>query len=78
MKEGSGRSNAHHGFTDKCEDGKKGNGLRVKMHHVDLIVGNHRIEKGGERRNQASPQGIDGDSNLYDNLVDGGMGCRPN
>ena len=63
-QEGNGRSNAHHGFTKKGEDSKKGNELRIKMHHMDLIVGKHNIEEGGERGNQTSPQGVDEESNL--------------
>ena len=77
-QEGEGRTNAHHGFTNKGKDGEKGNKLGIKMHHMELIMGKHRFEESGERGNQASPQGVDGELNLYDNPVDGGMGCRPN
>ena len=63
---------------NKGEDGKKGNGLGIKMHHMDLIMGKHCIEEGRERGNQASPQGVDKESNLSDGPVNGGVGCRPN
>ena len=62
---------------NKGEDGKKGNGLGIKMHHMDLIMGKHCIEEGGERGNQASPQGVGKESNLHDDPVKGGMGHRP-
>ena len=58
-EEGHGRSDAHHGFTHKGKDGKESHGLRVEMQHVDLIMLKPRVEEGGERRNQASPKGID-------------------
>ena len=74
-QEGDGRSNSHHGFANKGEDGEKSNGLGIKVHHMDLIMGKHHIEEGGERGNQASPQGVDEESILRDGLVDGGMGC---
>ena len=32
--------------------------MRVEMQHVDLIMLEHRVEEGGEGRNQASLEGI--------------------
>ena len=52
VQEGNGRSNAHHGFTNKGEDSKKGNRLGIKMHHMDLIMRKpalKKAEKGGTR-----------------------------
>ena len=49
------RSNAHHGLVDKGEDGEKGDRLGIKVQHMDLVMGKHGIEEGGEGRNQASP-----------------------
>src|SRR3954465_3860259 len=57
-EEGHRRSDAHHGFAHKGEDGEKGHRLGVEMQHVDLIMLEHRVEEGGEGRNQASPEGI--------------------
>ena len=34
------------------------------MEHVDLIMLEHRVEEGGEGRNQASPEGINEDRDL--------------
>ena len=58
-EKGHGRSNAHHGLANKGEDSKKGHRLGIKVQHVDLIMGKHCVEEGGERRNQASPKGVD-------------------
>ena len=57
-QEGHRRGNAHHGLTDEGEYGEKGDRLGVEMQHVDLIMLEHRVEEGGEGRNQASPEGI--------------------
>ena len=47
------------------------------MHHMDLIMGEHRIEESGKGGNQTRPQGIDKESDLRDNPIKGGMGRRP-
>ena len=44
---------------------------------MDLIVGEHGIEEGGERGNQASPQGVDEELDLGGCPVDGGAGLGP-
>ena len=49
----------------------------AKMHHVDLVMGKHRIEEGGKGGNQASPQGIGEESDLRDDPVEGGVGRGP-
>ena len=64
MQEGNGGRNAHHGLADKGEDSKKSNGLGTEMHHMDLVMGKHRVEEGRERGNQASRQGVNKESNL--------------
>ena len=51
VEKGHGRSNANHGLANEGEDGKKGHGLGIKVQHVDLIMGKHCVEEGGERRN---------------------------
>ena len=75
MQEGNGRSNAHHGLANKGEDGEKGNGLGIKMQHVNLVMGKHCVEEGEERGNQASPQGVNEEPNLSGCPVNGGAGC---
>ena len=47
------------------------------MHHVDLVMGEHRIEESRERGNEASPQSASKESDLRDDPVEGGMGHRP-
>ena len=54
-QEGNRRNNAHHGLANEGKDNEKGNGLGIKMQHVDLVMGEHCVEEGGERGNQASP-----------------------
>ena len=44
-EEGHRRSDAHHGFAHKGEDGEKSHRLRVEMQHVDLIMLEHRVEE---------------------------------
>ena len=51
-QQGNGRRNVHHCLAKKSEDSQEGNGLRPEVHHVDLIMGEHRVEesrKGGTR-----------------------------
>ena len=76
-EKGHGRSNAHHGLANEGEDGEKGHGLGIKVQHMDLIMGKHGVEEGGERRNQASPQGIDEEWNLGGCPVDTSSRRRP-
>ena len=76
-QEGNGRSNAHRGLANKGEDGEKGNGLGIKMQHVNLVMGKHCVEEGGERGNQARPQGIDEEPNLSGCPINGGPGRSP-
>ena len=75
-QEGHRRSNAHHGLADNGEDGEKGDGLGIKVQHMDLIVGKHDIKEGGEGRNQASPQGVDEELDLGGRPISGGSGRR--
>ena len=57
-EEGHRRSDAHHDFAHKGEYGEKSHRLIVEMQHVDLIMLEHRVKKGGEGRNQASLVGL--------------------
>ena len=50
-QESNERRNPHHGLADEGEDSKQSNGLGAKMHHVDLVMGKHRIEEGGKGGN---------------------------
>ena len=76
-QQGNGRGNAHHCLANKSEDKQEGNGLRPEVHHVDLIMGKHRIEESGKGGNQARPQGIGKESKLHDDPVEGGVGRGP-
>ena len=64
MEKGHRRSDAHHGFTHKGEDGEEGHGLGVEMQHKDLVMFEYRVEEGGERGNQACLKGINEDWDL--------------
>ena len=70
------RGNAYHGLAIKGEDGEMGHGLGIKMQHVDLIMRKHSVEEGGERRNQASPKGVDEEWDLGGCTVNASMRCR--
>ena len=76
VEEGHRRSIANHGFTHIGKDGKERHGLRVKMQHVDLIVFQHCVEEGGERRDQAGPKGVDEERDLGGCPVNTSMRCR--
>ena len=47
------------------------------MQHVDLVMLKHRIEEGGEGRNQASPEGIYEDWDLGGRLSRASARRRP-
>ena len=51
--------------------------MGIKVQHVDLIMRKHRVEEGRERRNQASPKGIDEEWDLGGCPVDASMRSRP-
>ena len=51
--------------------------MGIQVPHMDLIVGEHGVEEGRERRNQASPQGVDEEWNLGGCPLDGGARCGP-
>ena len=76
-QEGNRRRNPHHGLADEGEDSKQSNGLGAKMHHVDLVMGKHRIEESGKGGNQARPQGVGKESDLHDDPVEGGVRRGP-
>lgn len=76
-QKGNGRRNPHHGLADKGEDSKQSNGLGAKMHHVDLVMGKHRIEEGVKWGNQACLQGVGEELVLRDDPVEGGVRRGP-
>ena len=51
--------------------------MGIKVQHVNLVMGKHYVEEGGERGNQASPQGVDEEWNLGGCPLDGGARCGP-
>ena len=77
-QEGNGGRNAHHDLANKGEDSKESNGLGTKVHHVDLVMGEHRIEESRNGGNQTRPQGVGKKSDLRDDPIEGGMGCGSN
>ena len=76
-EKGHRRKNAYHGLANKGEDGKKGHGLGIKVRHMDLIMGKHCVEEGGERGDQASPKSIDEDWDLGGSPVNASTRHRP-
>ena len=76
-EEGHTRGYANHGFAHEGEGGEESHRLRVKMQHVDLIMLKHRVEEGGEGRNQASPEGIYEDWDLGGRLSRASARRRP-
>ena len=44
---------------------------------MDLVMGKHGVEEGGERRNQAGPQGVNEELDFGGCPVNRGAGCRP-
>ena len=55
---------SHHGLANKGEDNEKGNKLGINVQHVNLVMGKHDVEEGGERRDQAGPEGVDDELDL--------------
>ena len=51
--------------------------MGTQVQHMDLIVGEHGVEEGGEGRNQANPQGVDEEFDVSGCPVDRGTECRP-
>ena len=49
VKQGHGGGDAHHGLTDKGEDGKENDGLRIQMQRVDLVMREYGVEEIRER-----------------------------
>ena len=76
-QQGNRRRDAHHRLIDKGEDGKKSNGFRTQMHHMDLVTGKHGVEEIREGGNQSRPQGVGKVPDLGDHPVDGDVGCGP-
>ena len=51
--------------------------MGIKVQHVDLIMGKHCIEEGGERRDQAGLEGADEEGDLSGRPVNASTGMRP-